>query len=460
MQLFDTLSGELIPFKPLSGNQVGIYVCGPTVQSQPHIGHLRSALAYDILVRWLSHLGYQVRMIRNVTDIDDKVIEKAVASNQPFWKLAMANEVEFQRQFEALGMLRPDYEPRATGHIPEILQLIQKLVDSGHAYQADGDVYFDVNSLENYGSLTHQKLEDMESTEELGVKKHISDFALWKQAKANEPEDANWGSQFGPGRPGWHIECSAMAHRYLGESFDIHGGGLDLRFPHHENELAQSTAAGFGFASLWMHNGLVTVSGQKMSKSLGNSVFGSDLLENHDPMVIRYYLATAHYRSVLDYQDSSLIEAAAAYERIQSFITRASRKLQQSQYWDLVSDTDLDEEFITAMNDDLNTSAAFASIHDTVREGNQALDDEQLREAARALGAVLKMLKVLGFESQTELEGDYYQPLNELVLEMIVQRNQARAEKNFELADSIRDRLKQAGITLSDDADGTHWGIE
>lgn len=460
MELFDTKTGQQVAFEPLDSKRVGIYVCGPTVQSEPHIGHLRSALSYDVLLRWLSHLGYQVTMIRNITDIDDKVIEKALQENQPYWQIAMKNEVEFQRQFEALGMIRPSYEPRATGHIPEILALISKLIDSQNAYAVDGDVYFDVESLTSYGELTNQKLEDMESSESLANKKHASDFALWKKSKSSEPADASWDSEFGPGRPGWHIECSAMAHKYLGESFDIHGGGLDLRFPHHENELAQSSAAGYGFASLWMHNGLVTVSGQKMSKSLGNSVFGAQLLLDYEPMVLRYYLLSAHYRSVLDYQDSSLSEAGVAYERIQSFIVRATRKLTDSQFWDLVTKGELDTEFIAAMNDDLNTSKALAAIHDTVRDGNQALDDERLREAATALGSLTKMLLVLGFNPADSVSSDYFLPLDQLANEMIEQRNQARAEKNFELADSIRDRLKQAGITLSDDADGTHWGIE
>lgn len=460
MELFDTKTGRQMPLKPLDEKRVGIYVCGPTVQSEPHIGHLRSALSYDILLRWLMHLGYQVTMIRNITDIDDKVIEKAIQEEQPFWQIAMKNEVEFQRQFEVLGLIRPSYEPRATGHIPEILEFIDKLLESKNAYVADGDVYFDVESLESYGELTNQNLEDLESSEPLANKKHVGDFALWKKSKSSEPADASWNSSFGPGRPGWHIECSAMAHKYLGETFDIHGGGLDLRFPHHENELAQSSAAGYGFASLWMHNGLVTVAGQKMSKSRGNSVFGSKLLLEYDPMVLRYYLLSAHYRSILDYQDSSLSEAGVAYERIQSFIIRATRKLADSQFWDLVTQGSPVDEFVVAMNDDLNTSKALAAIHDTVRDGNQALDDERLREAATALGALNKMLSVLGFNPEGLVASDYFKPLDQLANEMIEQRDQARSEKNFELADSIRDRLKQAGITLSDDADGTHWGIE
>ena len=457
MQLYDSKAQELRELKPITAGEVSIYVCGPTVQSEPHIGHLRSALVYDLLSRWLTHKGLKVTLIRNVTDIDDKVLEKHTDQHS-WWKLAYENELEFQRQFDALGIQRPSNEPRATGHIPEILQLIAKLVERGYAYPADnGDVYFDSAAWESYGELTNQKLSDMEGEGAGEFKKSATDFTLWKASKVSEPESASWHSEFGPGRPGWHIECSAMAEKYLGKNFDIHGGGLDLRFPHHENELAQSRAAGSDFANLWMHNGLVTVEGSKMSKSLGNSVFGAELFKSHSPMVLRYYLLSAQYRSVLDYQPSSLDESESALERIQGFVERASRKLDDSQY---DAEKAIPEAFAKAMDDDLNLPAALAILHEAVRDGNQALDEQRLRDAAKSLGEVNAMLELIGIEFEDKSEGPEMVALGKIIEQQIELRTKARENKDFQLADEIRDKLAEIGVTLSDDADGTTWSVD
>ena len=457
MQLYDSKAHELMDLKPINKGQVSIYVCGPTVQSEPHIGHLRSALVYDLLSRWLSHKGHRVTLIRNITDIDDKVLEKHT-DQLSWWELAYKNELEFQRQFDALGIQRPSNEPRATGHIPEILQLISKLVDAGYAYTAaNGDVYFDSAAWADYGELTNQNLDDMEGEGAGEFKKSATDFTLWKASKDSEPESASWQSEFGPGRPGWHIECSAMAEKYLGKNFDIHGGGLDLRFPHHENELAQSRAAGSKFANLWMHNGLVTVEGSKMSKSLGNSVFGAELLKSHSPSVLRYYLLSAHYRSVLDYQRGSLDEAESALERIEGFVERATRKLDDSQYEISKS---IPDEFEKSMEDDLNLPAALAILHETVREGNQALDEQRLRDAAGSLGEVMAMLEVIGIEFETQGSGPEMAALGALIEQQIRLRTEARENKDFDQADQIRDKLSEIGVILSDDADGTTWSID
>jgi cysteinyl-tRNA synthetase len=464
MKLFDSKSGELKDLIPLTPGEVGIYVCGPTVQSAPHIGHLRSALVYDLLTRWLEANGLQVTLVRNVTDIDDKVLEKAKESGDKWWALAYANELVFSADYSKLGIQRPTYEPRATGHIPQMIELIQILIEKGHAYQAlDGsaDVYFDSASWSRYGELTNQSIDEMEDGEASTSKKRNTDFALWKAIKPSEPQSAAWDSPWGKGRPGWHIECSAMSSHYLGTQFDIHGGGLDLRFPHHENELAQSAAAGHKFANLWMHNGLVNVSGQKMSKSLGNSVTSKDLFALASPEAVRYYLLSAHYRSVLDYQPGVLSEAEVALERISGFLERAERVLSKTQHAQLDSQSSLPEEFVVEMNDDLNIPAALAVIHEFVRNGNTALDEERLREANNVRSQLVKMLEVLGLApSQWAAEAnESHKALDVLVQALIAERNEARENKDYARADTIRDRLSAAGIELSDDANSTHWSL-
>lgn len=467
LSLYDSKSQSLRAFQPIKQGQVGIYVCGPTVQGAPHVGHLRSALVYDILRRWLEATGYKVTLVRNVTDIDDKVLENAKAEGIDWWSLAYGYEQEFNDAYRKIGIQAPTYEPRATGAIPEMLEIIDRLIDRGYAYATeDGSVYFESAKWANYGELTNQKLADMEAGEasETG-KRNAHDFALWKASKTGEPQSAGWDSKFGRGRPGWHIECSAMSTKYLGTNFDIHGGGLDLRFPHHENELAQSTAAGDEFANYWIHNALVNVNGQKMSKSLGNSIFASELFEKGSALAIRYYLGSAHYRSVLDYHDGVLDEAATAVARIQTFLSRGIRELAaDAKLITLVPN--FPAKFADAMNDDLNLPMAIGILHETVREGNAAFDAKNIDAARSAFLAVLGMANVLQinpldvFWGKTDGNPAEHNALDSLIRSLIQQRNEARANKDFAKADELRDIISAAGITLEDAADQTHWRVD
>ncbi len=471
IRLHDSKERALRDFTPLVPGRVGIYVCGPTVQSSPHIGHLRSALAYDLLRRWLAYSGYTVTFVRNVTDIDDKILLNADGTDEEWWALAYRVELEFTAAYNAIGVLPPTYEPRATASIPEMQAIITRLIESGHAYATDdgtGDVYFDTASWPEYGELTHQKLDDMEPATDSDSrgKRDVRDFALWKGHKTGEPETAAWVSPWGRGRPGWHIECSAMSTKYLGTQFDIHGGGLDLRFPHHENELAQSRAAGDEFANYWLHNGLVSVTGQKMSKSLGNSIFASELIAAARPVVLRYYLGAAHYRSTLEYHDGALAEAEAAVSRIEGFLERAQRRLADTRF----AGTEVlvvPDEFRAAMDDDLAVPQAVAVIHETVRRGNAALDDEDLAETAALYGQVLAMTDVLGFNplSPEWASGGRHddaeaRALAALVERLVDDRQTARASRDFTTADRIRDELGQAGISIEDTPSGAHWSLD
>ncbi|MEV8212592.1 cysteine--tRNA ligase [Leifsonia sp. NPDC077715] len=473
LRLFDTKAGALRDFVPLRDGEVGMYVCGPTVQSSPHIGHLRSALVYDQLRRWMTYRGLDVTLVRNVTDIDDKILVNAAAGqaeggSEEWWALAYRFELEFTDAYRALGVLPPTYEPRATASIPQMQEIIQRLIDTGHAYAAtdgSGDVYFDVTSWPSYGELTRQSIDNMEAAADADprAKRDPRDFALWKGRKDDEPASAAFPSPWGDGRPGWHIECSAMSRRYLGPQFDIHGGGLDLRFPHHENEIAQSTAAGDAFANYWVHNGLVHVNGQKMSKSLGNSIYAADLLGAARPLVVRYYLGSAHYRSTIDYHDGSLSEAEAALDRIAGFFERVERRLAGTRFAghgvEIVPDA-----FAEAMDDDLAVPQALAVLHDTVRSGNAALDAEDLEAAAAARGHVLAMTEVLGINPlspqwRTCGSSAAESALGELIGRLLAERQDARAARDFAAADRIRDELSAAGITIEDTPTGSHWSI-
>ena len=481
VQLYDTKTQTLRDFVPLDPGNVTVYVCGPTVQSGPHIGHLRGALSFDILRRWLTHRHGRVTFVRNVTDIDDKVLANAT-DGEPWWALAYRMELEFTRAYNAIGILPPTYEPRATASIPQMQELIARLIDAGHAYPAAstgtgtgevgagaatetaGDVYFDVRSWAEYGSLTRQSLDAMEPAVDADPrgKRDPRDFALWKGAKADEPASAAWDSPWGPGRPGWHIECSAMSRRYLGSEFDIHGGGLDLRFPHHENELAQSTAAGDGFARYWVHNGLVTVGAQKMSKSLFNFILAEDVLRERDPLVVRYALAAAHYRSSLDITTTTFDEAEAAVDRIRTFLERAVRALRGAD--DLRVTATVPAGFAAALDDDLGVPQALAVLHETVREGNTALDAGDRDGALRAFADVAVMTGVLGIDPldphwRSTDASDQTRALDALVQTMIAQRADARAAKDWAAADRIRDAIAAAGIALEDGPDGTHWSV-
>jgi cysteinyl-tRNA synthetase len=472
IRLYDTATQELRDFVPIIEGKAGIYVCGLTTQGAPHIGHLRFTVAFDILRRWLTlgH-GFDVTLIRNVTDIDDKILAKSTEAGAQWWAWSYANERATSDALDLLGVLRPNYEPRATGHIPEMQEIMQTLIDKGHAYAAtdgSGDVYFDVRSYPAYGELTHQRIEDMEAAADADPRgKHDPrDFALWKGHKAGEPETASWSTAFGQGRPGWHLECSAMARKYLGDTFDIHGGGVDLRFPHHENEQAQSRAAGLGFANYWLHNAWVTVSGEKMGKSLGNALLVSEITKVARPLAIRYYLGAAHYRSTIEYHEGSLREAEAAVERIEGFLRRALVNT------DAVDDAgeraaELPFGFVAAMDDDLNVSGALAAIHETVRAGNTALDEGDEDEARKLGRQVVAMTEVLGINplhpqwnsSSGTGTDDVMTALDALVMDRIGARAAARAARHFTVADEIRDQLTAAGIAVEDTSSGARWSL-
>nr|WP_231709545.1 cysteine--tRNA ligase [Arthrobacter sp. zg-Y895] len=471
MRFYDTATAQVRDFVPLVEGKASLYYCGATVQGLPHVGHIRSAIAFDQLTRWLRYRGLQVTVVRNVTDIDDKILAKAadsvgaepapgVVPDEPWWALAYRFEQEFAKAYDTLGVQRPTYEPRATGHIPEMHALIAALIERGHAYpalDASGDVYFDVRSWQKYGSLTRQNIDDMQAAPDAGPrgKRDPRDFALWKGHKEGEPETASWDSPWGRGRPGWHLECSAMVTKYLGTEFDIHGGGLDLRFPHHENEMAQSQAAGHGFANFWMHNGMVTFEGEKMSKSIGNTISPTQMLEQASPRVVRYYLGQAHYRSVLDYRPTSLQEAAAAVERIDGFLAKAAAKAD-------AAPAAVPDAFAAAMDDDLNVPQALAVLHETVRAGNTALAAGDNETVQRALGQVRAMTSVLGLDDATDAaaqSGPADAALDALVQDRLAERNAARAAKDWSRADAIRDSLAAAGITVEDGADGVTWSV-
>jgi cysteinyl-tRNA synthetase len=431
-----------------------MYVCGPTVQSAPHLGHLRSALVYDLLKRWLEANELKVTLVRNVTDIDDKVLVNAQAANRDWIEFAGEVEQTFNDAYRSLGIADPTHTPHATEHIADMIQLVESLIAKGHAYQAEdgsANVFFDTASWSQYGELTNQKLENMEGeSENTFGKRSVHDFALFKAHKEGEPESAAWDTPWGKARPGWHIECSAMAKHFLGESFDIHGGGLDLRFPHHENELAQSRANGDAFANFWLHNALVTIQGQKMSKSLGNGVSVEQLLEAGSWSAIRYWLSSSQYRSNLDYTPTSLSDAQSALDRISGFIKRA--KLQTSSV-----SVPLPESFVAAMNSDLNVPGAIAVIHETVRAGNSALDANDKETVTTCLSQVVEMVEVLGLMLEEAKEID--PALTQKIEELISLRAEAKASKDFAKADQIRDELTTLGVTLEDLPNQTIWSI-
>lgn len=520
LNLYDTASHQVSHFVPLKPGEVGIYVCGATVQSSPHIGHIRAAVAFDIVRRWFLKLGYKVTFVRNVTDIDDKILVKAAAAGQRWWARAYYYEREFTEAYNTLGVLPPTVEPRATGHMSDMIDLIQRILDNGHGYvvtDADGkptgNVYFDVASWPHYGELTHQKQTSEvdeaaavadrmgPSVDATGADKYnpvdpadVSpdkhdprDFALWKAPKDTDPEDARWATPFGVGRPGWHIECSAMSHRYLADGFDIHGGGLDLRFPHHENEMAQTRAAGFPSAARWMHSAWVTAKGEKMSKSLGTGLSVPSVLAEHSAWVVRYALGSVQYRSMLEWSDQALVEAQAAYDRVSNFIERAGVALgdlkpNRDEITAVPAD-DLPADFVAAMNDDVNVSGATAAIFTAIRSGNTLLsqladraDSETAKaEVREALLAVRAMLDTLGLDPLAEpwvsagvaggaadgtAESPEHAALEALIAEQLNARAEARKAKDFAKADQIRDALTEAGIAIEDGPQGSTWSLK
>ena len=452
LKLYDTKTRQVSQFKPLEKGKVGIYLCGATVQAPPHIGHIRSGVNFDILRRWLIASGYEVTFVRNVTDIDDKILHKVVHEEIPWWQVAMKYERAFTDAYNALNVLPPSYEPRATGHITQMIELMQKLIENGSAYApGNGDVYLEVRKLKEYLTLSNQKLDDLQSSEDSDstYKKDPRDFALWKAAKQGDP---SWPTPWGAGRPGWHLECSAMAHAYLGEAFDIHGGGLDLIFPHHENEIAQSNAAGYKFANTWMHNAWVTTSGEKMSKSLGNSLQVVEILKKVRGIELRWYLGSAHYRSMLEFSFEALAESATAFKRIEAFLSRAASVLGKPVEI-LIAD-----EFKQAMNDDLAVPQALAFISESMRIGNSSTDDKKI--IAKTAGEIRGALSILGCDPQDQAFAS--SKSNDLAMDGLIklaleQREAARVRKDFQAADQIRDQIAALGITVEDTSNGPRW---
>jgi len=486
LRLYDTAARSVREFTPIQPGVVSLYLCGATVQAPPHIGHIRSGVNFDIFVRWLKAHGYRVVFCRNVTDIEDKILRVAADEGVPWWAVAQRNERAFTRAYDALGCLPPDVEPRATGHVPEMIALMRRLFDRGHAYAAGGDVYFDVSSYPPYGELSGQRLEHMrpaDDTDTADAKRDPRDFALWKGSKPGEPV---WETPWGPGRPGWHLECSAMATKYLGSAFDIHGGGLDLLFPHHENELAQSRAAGDEFAHYWMHNGLLGVKGEKMSKSLGNSLLVDAMVTQVRPVELRYYLGQAHYRSQMEYSPGALAEAVAAYRGIEGFVTRAAELTgaQGTGGQDLAAGPDMTKgpasppsgashtptglpaAFTAALDDDLAVPQALAVVHDKLHDGNNALAVGDAETTAAALASVRAMLGVLGLDPLAQpwasrgTDDDLHEVVDALVKAWLAERQAARDRGDYAMADTIRDRLRAAGVLIEDTADGPRWELK
>ncbi|MGY1610035.1 MULTISPECIES: cysteine--tRNA ligase [unclassified Geodermatophilus] len=463
LRLYDTAARAVRDFTPLRAGQASMYVCGLTVQGRPHLGHVRAGLVFDLLRNWLERgHGVDVTLVRNITDIDDKILTRAAEHGVPWWAWAYENELASTRAYEALRVRPPTYEPRATGHIPDMVEFIARLIERGHAYAVDGDVYFDVRSFPGYGALTRQKPEEMEPAADSATderKRDPRDFALWKAHKPSEPDTAGWATPWGRGRPGWHLECSAMAERFLGPDFDVHGGGLDLRFPHHENEQAQSHAAGHGFARYWVHNGWVTLGGEKMSKSLGNTALVDEVVRRVRPIELRYYLVAPHYRSTIEFTDAALAEAGAAFRRVESFVHRAAERVGAD------GGTSLPEDFRAAMDDDLGTPAAVAVLHETVRQGNTALAEGDDAAAAAALGAVRGMLQVLGLDpldprwAEGSSDGRLAGVTDGLVRLALEQRQAARARKDYAAADALRDQLTALGVQVEDTPQGPRWEL-
>jgi cysteinyl-tRNA synthetase len=467
LRLYDTATREVREFMPLRPGKVGIYHCGLTLQAPPHIGHIRKEVVFDVLRSWLEYSGFEVAIIANLTDIDDKVLVKSEQLGRPWWAQAYLNERALHTAYDLLGCKPPTYEPRATGHITEMVELMTLLVEAGHAYPAEdgsGDVYFDVRSWPRYGELSRQRIDDMEPAEDADPrgKRDPRDFALWKGHKPEEPDTASWPAPYGRGRPGWHLECSAMAAKYLGDEFDIHGGGIDLRFPHHENELAQSKAGGKPFARWWMHNAWITTSGEKMSKSLDNFLLVNEVVRRVRPIELRYYLVASHYRSHVEFSFDALEEAAGGFRRIEGFVDRASELTGGVDLTEL----DVPSAFAAAMDDDLSTPAAVAVIHDAIREGNKLIAEGDLTGVLESLGAVRVMLSVLGLDPLehpwvSTARGDAHrQVIERLVSGLLEHREQARSRRDFAAADAVRNQLREAGIDIEDTPQGPRWTLE
>ena len=455
LKIYNTLKREKEEFKPINPNKVGMYVCGVTVYDLCHFGHGRTFVSFDVIARYLRYSGYNLCYVRNITDVDDKIIKRAIENNETCDQLVNRMIAEMHKDFDALNILRPDVEPRATHHISEIIAMVEKLIANGHAYvAADGDVMFDVESFPKYGALSRQNLDQLQAgarVEIKSVKKNPMDFVLWKMSKENEP---SWESPWGNGRPGWHIECSAMNSKELGEHFDIHGGGSDLMFPHHENEIAQSCCANHGnYVNYWLHTGMLTIDKEKMSKSLGNFFSIRYMLDLYDAESLRYFFLTAHYRSLLDYSIDNLNLARSALERLYTALRGCDLTVPAKGGEQYV------EAFKTAMDDDFNTPGALAVLFEIAREVNKLKIEDT--ETANGLAVRLKELaSVLGLlerDPETFLKGDANDDEAAEIEALIKQRNEAKAAKNWAVADEVRDKLKAMNIVLEDTPNGTTW---
>ncbi|WAX70854.1 cysteine--tRNA ligase [Gallibacterium anatis] len=455
LKIFNTLKREKEIFTPIHPNQVGMYVCGVTVYDLCHIGHGRTFVSFDVIARYLRYLGYHLTYVRNITDVDDKIIKRALENHETCEHLVDRMVAEMYKDFDALNIQRPDFEPRATHHIPEIIALVQRLIDNGHAYVAqNGDVMFDVDSFPEYGKLSRQDLSQLQAgarVEINDIKKNPMDFVLWKMSKENEP---SWQSPWGAGRPGWHIECSAMNCKQLGEHFDIHGGGSDLMFPHHENEIAQSCCAhGGAYVNYWLHSGMIMVDKEKMSKSLGNFFTIRDVLQHYDAESVRYFLLTAHYRSQLNYSEENLKLAHSALERLYTALRGTDANAKAAGGEQFV------EAFKAAMDDDFNTPGALSVLFDMARELNKlkAEQDPQTDAFAARLRELAGVLGLLYQDPETFLQAGIDDDETKTIETLIAQRNQARANKDWAAADAARDKLTAMGVVIEDGANGTTW---
>ncbi|MCT8721123.1 cysteine--tRNA ligase [Glaesserella parasuis] len=455
LKIYNTLKREKEEFKPIHPDHVGMYVCGVTVYDLCHFGHGRTFVSFDVIARYLRYLGYNLRYVRNITDVDDKIIKRSLENNETCDQLVNRMIIEMHKDFDALNILRPDVEPRATQHIPEIIAIVEKLLAKGHAYVAeDGDVMFNVESFQKYGALSRQNLEQLQAgarVEIKSVKRNPMDFVLWKMSKENEP---SWDSPWGKGRPGWHIECSAMNSKELGNHFDIHGGGSDLMFPHHENEIAQSCCAhGDDYVNYWLHTGMLTINEEKMSKSLNNFFTIRDILNKYDCESVRYFFLTAQYRSLLDYSEENIGLARKALERLYTALRGCDWNVELAENDQYVT------AFKEAMDDDFNTPGALAVLFELAREINKlkAENQEEANKLAARLKQLAGVLGLLELDPETFLQGDANNDEVAEIEALIKRRNEARASKNWAVADEARNKLTAMGIVLEDGANGTTW---
>ena len=476
LRIYNTLSGKKEVFEPVEPGRVGMYVCGPTVYDSCHIGHARSIITFDVIARYLKAKGFDVTYVRNFTDIDDKIINRANELGMDTRVLADKYIKEFYEDMDALNVERPALEPRATDHIDQIIKVIDKLIEKGIAYRIDNDVYYAVELFKGYGKLSGRRLKDMEAGArvEIDKRKHNPfDFALWKSSKPGEPA---WDSPWGKGRPGWHIECSAMSIEYLGETFDIHGGGKDLIFPHHENEIAQSEAAfGKPFVKYWIHNGFVNINKEKMSKSLGNFLMIKDIIKKYNPEAVRLFLLSNHYRSPIDFTDQALFEANSGLDKIYALLDRVEKQIGHRSDNDDIQQNAFWEQFCSAMDDDFNTALGIGILFDAVRNANRLLDENKslskdvIKSVLSYRADICKMGSILGiitkspevyFARKKSLGLEEKSIDSEMIDKMIKERIEARKAKNWAKADQIRKKLGELNIIIEDRPEGTVWKVK